>query len=56
MIAKFEIAGFGSLADISQWKRHVCFTPESGHQVLNQMQHRHCHAYGKQDDGNNQGD
>jgi hypothetical protein len=28
--------------------------PLIGHQVLNQMQHRHCHAYGKQDDGNSQ--
>jgi hypothetical protein len=34
---------------------HVRFTPESGHQVLNQMQDRHCHAYGKQGDGNSQG-
>ena len=24
---------FGSLADISQCNRHVCFTPESGHSI-----------------------
>ena len=28
---------------------------KSGHQVLNQMQDRHCHAYGKQSDANSQG-
>jgi hypothetical protein len=27
----------------------------SAEQVLNQMQDRHCHAYGKQGDGNSQG-
>jgi hypothetical protein len=26
-----------------------------GQQVLNQMQDRHCHAYGKQDDRNSHG-
>jgi hypothetical protein len=53
---------FGSLADICTAIGHVRFTPNSGHglgqkrdtQVLNQMQHRHCHAYGKKDDGNSQ--
>jgi hypothetical protein len=43
------------LIKASDAKPHVRFTPESGHQVLNQMQDRHCHAYGKQGDGNSQG-
>jgi hypothetical protein len=42
-------------SDIDCVFRHVRYAPKSGHQVLNQMQERHGHAYDKQGDANSQG-